>query len=262
MVSGGFDVVIAGGRVIDPETRLDAVRHVGINGGRIAAVSETPLSGRTQIDASGLVVAPGYIDLHSHTQTIPGDRIQAYDGVTTVLELESGIAPIGLWYDNQAATGRAVNYGASVAAVDFPRYADMHLAGRLPIDRTIEIAVANFTPTATLIQEAGSIERWARSDARGTGNYTFGNGVHWQVFSDVTGTRTSLLEPVRRDGADALGVANELPQERKAHARSSPPMEGGDATTPARRSPHRGCTALRPAGNPTARPWRGAGQGR
>lgn len=125
MVSGEFDVVIAGGRVIDPETRLDAVRHVGINGGRIAAVSETPLSGRTQIDASGLVVAPGYIDLHSHTQTIPGDRIQAYDGVTTVLELESGIAPIGLWYDNQQATGRAVNYGASVAWT-FARVAAMN----------------------------------------------------------------------------------------------------------------------------------------
>jgi N-acyl-D-glutamate deacylase len=125
MVSGGFDVVIAGGRVIDPETRLDAVRHVGINGGRIAAVSETPLSGRSQIDASGLVVAPGYIDLHSHTQTIPGDRIQAYDGVTTVLELESGIAPIGLWYDNQEATGRAVNYGASVAWT-FARVAAMN----------------------------------------------------------------------------------------------------------------------------------------
>ena len=115
MVSDDFDVVIAGGRVIDPETRLDAVRHVGVKDGRIAAISESPLSGRTQIDASGLVVAPGYIDMHSHTQSIPGDRMQAYDGVTTVLELESGLAPIGLWYDNQEATGRAVNYGASVA---------------------------------------------------------------------------------------------------------------------------------------------------
>lgn len=54
----------------------------------------------------------------------------------------------------------------------------------------IEIATANFSPTATLVQSPGSIERWARSDARGTGNFTFANGVHWQVFTDVTGTRT------------------------------------------------------------------------
>ena len=125
MTADDFDVVIAGGRVIDPETRLDAVRHVGITDGRIVAVSETPLSGKSAIDATGLVVAPGYIDLHCHTQTIPGDRIQAYDGVTTVLELESGIAPIGLWYDHQAATGRAVNYGAAVAWT-FARVAAMN----------------------------------------------------------------------------------------------------------------------------------------
>ena len=124
-MSEDFDVVIAGGRVIDPETRLDAVRHVGIKDGRITAISETPLSGGTQIDASGLVVAPGYIDLHSHTQTIPGDRMQAYDGVTTVLELESGILPVGRWYDNQAATGRALNYGAA-AAWTFSRVAVMN----------------------------------------------------------------------------------------------------------------------------------------
>lgn len=54
----------------------------------------------------------------------------------------------------------------------------------------LEIATSNFTPTATLVQEPGSIERWARSDARGTGNYTFAGGVHWQVFTDVTGVRT------------------------------------------------------------------------
>lgn len=110
-----FDVVLANGRVVDPETRLDGVRHVGISGDTIAAVSDTPLSGTRVIDASGLVVAPGYIDLHSHSQSIPGDRMQAFDGVTTVLELESGILPIGSWYGEQARAGRALNYGASVA---------------------------------------------------------------------------------------------------------------------------------------------------
>ena len=64
-----YDVVFVGGRVIDPETNLDATRHVGVTGGRIAAVSETPLEGRTTVDARGLVVTAGFIDLHSHGKT-------------------------------------------------------------------------------------------------------------------------------------------------------------------------------------------------
>jgi len=59
--------VIKGGRVIDPETNLDAVREVGISGNEIAAISETPLQGRRSIDAVGLIVSPGFIDLHSHS---------------------------------------------------------------------------------------------------------------------------------------------------------------------------------------------------
>jgi N-acyl-D-glutamate deacylase len=121
----GLDVVVAGGRVIDPESKLDGIRHLGIRGGQIAAVSESPLEGDKIIDASGLVVAPGFIDLHSHTQSIPGDRIQAFDGVTTALELESGIMPIGDWYESQAASGRAINYGASVAWT-FARVAELN----------------------------------------------------------------------------------------------------------------------------------------
>ncbi len=115
MAAPEFDTVIAGGRVIDPETGLDGVRSVGIRGGTVAAISDAELSADQILDARGLVVAPGFIDLHSHTQSLPGDRIQAFDGVTTVLELESGILPIGDWYDEQARLGRAVNYGASAS---------------------------------------------------------------------------------------------------------------------------------------------------
>src|SRR5262245_43359259 len=61
-----YDLVIANGRVIDPESGLDALRHVGIANGRIAAISEAPLEGRVRLDATGCVVAPGFIDLHSH----------------------------------------------------------------------------------------------------------------------------------------------------------------------------------------------------
>nr|MCW1959446.1 amidohydrolase family protein [Mycobacterium sp.] len=112
-----FDAVITGGRVIDPETGLDAVRSVGIRDGRIAAISDADLSGEEVLDGRGLVVAPGFIDLHSHTQSLPGDRIQGSDGVTTALELESGVLPVGDWYDEQARIGRAINYGTSASWV-------------------------------------------------------------------------------------------------------------------------------------------------
>ncbi len=112
-----FDAVIAGGRVIDPETGLDAVRSVGIRGGSIAAISDADLIGDQTLEARGQVVTPGFIDLHCHTQSLPGDRIQAFDGVTTTLELESGVLPIGDWYEQQAAAGRAINYGASASWV-------------------------------------------------------------------------------------------------------------------------------------------------
>jgi hypothetical protein len=108
-----FDVVIAGGRVVDPESGLDAVRHVGIRGGLVAAIAEKPLAGNVIVDASGLVVAPGFIDLHSHAQTLAGHRMQAFDGVTTSLELETGMLPIRLAYKAAAREGRPLNYGYS-----------------------------------------------------------------------------------------------------------------------------------------------------
>src|ERR1700752_4847765 len=76
-----FDLVIAGGRVIDPESGLDGVRHIGISGSSIAAISAAPLTGRTTIDAAGLVVSPGFIDVHAHGQTPETHRYQARDGV-------------------------------------------------------------------------------------------------------------------------------------------------------------------------------------
>jgi N-acyl-D-aspartate/D-glutamate deacylase len=114
--SGPYDVVISGGRVLDPETGLDAVRHVGIKGGRIAAISEQPLEGARVLKADGQVVAPGFIDLHAHGQEWNSMWIRAFDGVTTCLELESGLLPIGMYYDHVASEGRPINYGAGSSA--------------------------------------------------------------------------------------------------------------------------------------------------
>src|SRR5262245_51933214 len=83
-----YDLVILNGRVMDPESKLDAVRNIGITGGSIRAISAKNLKGKSTIDAKGLVVAPGFIDLHSHGQDDVNYRFKAMDGVTTALELE------------------------------------------------------------------------------------------------------------------------------------------------------------------------------
>ena len=107
--------MLANGRVIDPETGLDGVRSVGIREGRIAVISRTPLRGRTILDASGLVVAPGFIDLHAHGQDLPAARMRAFDGVTTALELEAGTLPVAVAYDLVGKEGRPINYGFSAS---------------------------------------------------------------------------------------------------------------------------------------------------
>ena len=88
--TGPYDLVINQGRVIDPESGLDAARSVGIRDGKIVAISEASLDAKQVVDASGLVVSPGFINLHSHSLAEPGYRLELLDGVTTVLELEAG----------------------------------------------------------------------------------------------------------------------------------------------------------------------------
>jgi dihydroorotase-like cyclic amidohydrolase len=108
-----YDLVITGGRVMDPETHADRVANVAVRGGKIAAIGTGPMVGKRTIDAKGLVVAPGFIDLHSHAQYPFGYDQQARDGVTTSLELEAGTYPIKPFYDSRAGKTR-INYGASV----------------------------------------------------------------------------------------------------------------------------------------------------
>jgi N-acyl-D-aspartate/D-glutamate deacylase len=111
-----YDIVIRGGRVLDPESNLDAVRDVGIRGGVIRAVSEKPLTGRRVLDAKGHIVAPGFIDLHSHGQDEESYRAKAMDGVTTALEMEVGVGDITAWYAERE--GKAlVNFGATIGHI-------------------------------------------------------------------------------------------------------------------------------------------------
>jgi len=113
-----YDVVLQGGRVIDPDSGLDAIMNVGISGGEIEVVSNETLAGETTVDVSGLVVAPGFINLHSHAWTPLGQEFEVQDGVTTALELEAGSFPVTDFgtFEPIAIAGKSrINFGASVS---------------------------------------------------------------------------------------------------------------------------------------------------
>jgi N-acyl-D-aspartate/D-glutamate deacylase len=111
-----YDLVIRGGRVMDPESGLDAVREVGIANGKITALSQEPLRGRAVIDASGLVVAPGFIDLHAHGQDAENYTLRARDGVTAALELEVGTNDVDGFYAAREK-GTLLHHGVSIGHV-------------------------------------------------------------------------------------------------------------------------------------------------
>jgi N-acyl-D-aspartate/D-glutamate deacylase len=116
MAARDYDIVILNGRVINPESKLDAARNIGVSDGKIQAVTAGALNGRVTFDAQGLVVAPGFIDLHEHGQIPENYRAQAMDGVTSSFELEVGTADIDRWYAEREGKA-AVNFGVSVGHI-------------------------------------------------------------------------------------------------------------------------------------------------
>lgn len=109
-----YDLVIANGRVMDPASGFDGIANIGVDEGRVATITTQELSGDRSIDASGLVVAPGFIDLHAHGQDAVSNRFQAADGVTTALELEIGVPSIPQWYESRSGNA-PINFGATAS---------------------------------------------------------------------------------------------------------------------------------------------------
>lgn len=136
-----YDLVILNGRVIDPESKTDAVRNLGISNGVIKAISSNNLRGRTVIDARGLVVSPGFIDLHQHGQDEENYRFKAMDGVTTALELEVGTGDVDAWYAQREGKS-LINYGVSAG----------HLAARMAAMHE----PAEFLPTGNAARRAAT----------------------------------------------------------------------------------------------------------
>lgn len=109
-----YDVVILNGRVMDPETSFDAVRNVGIRGGKIATITTGAILGAKIIDATGHVVTAGFIDTHVHSLDLFSVKLLMRDGVTTGMDLEVGAWPVGLWYEGKKDKW-PINYGVTVS---------------------------------------------------------------------------------------------------------------------------------------------------
>jgi hypothetical protein len=112
------DLVLRGARTLDPETGLDAVCDVAVRGSTIAVVAvggDPQLVGRSDLDVTGLVMAPGFIDLHSHCRDYASRALQVCDGVTTALELEGGEIDVAGAYLRAATEGSPNHYGFSAS---------------------------------------------------------------------------------------------------------------------------------------------------
>jgi dihydroorotase len=205
-----YDVVLANGRVIDPETNLDATRHVGITGGRIAAVSATRLLGRTTVDVSGLVVTAGFIDLHSHGQSPENYAFKARDGVTTALELEVGVNPVAAWYAERDG-GALVNYGAASGHIPARMAVMRDSGGLLPLDAAADLV-------ATADERAQTLELIRQGLAEG--GLGIGMGIAYtpkvsreevlDLFELAAQRRVPIYVHMRSNGPVAPGAIDSL----------------------------------------------------
>jgi dihydroorotase len=205
LVAQQYDVVIANGRVMDPASNLDAPRNVGITNGKIAAISTAPLTGRNMIDATGLVVTAGFIDLHSHGQTPENYGYKARDGVTTALELEVGVNPVRPWYAEREGKS-LINFGATSGHIP-ARMAVMHDSGKfLPRDEAV-----NRAATPQQVRETLDLVRQGLDD----GALGIGLGIAYIP----TATREEILNLFQ------LGADRKAPV--FVHMRNSGPVEPG-----------------------------------
>jgi cytosine/adenosine deaminase-related metal-dependent hydrolase len=145
-----YDVVILNGRVMDPETGLNAIRNIGIRDGKIGTISSENLQGHTTLDAGGLVVSPGFIDLHQHGQDAENDAVKAADGVTTAFELEAGVADVDAWYLARAKNA-LINFGAS--------------AGHIPVRMVVMHESGGLLPSGDAAHRAASTEELQQIEA-------------------------------------------------------------------------------------------------
>ncbi len=218
--AASYDLVIANGRVIDPESGLDSIRNVGIEAGLIRAVTEEPLEGRETIDARGRVVAPGFIDLNTYQHVDAFFRLRARDGTTTVLNLEQGALDVAAYY--RELDGKAlINFGIGVG----------HIQARMAVTGDANhregIAVYDFFPTEATRERAltdPELEALKARIARGLderlewdhlyeiigGAAVSGAAIHMTHVNSIAGSYTTqYLAAIRRAREGGLPVTTE-----------------------------------------------------
>lgn len=223
-----YDIVIKSGRVIDPASGRDAIADIGINGRSIAAVSATPLQGRKTLDARGMVVSPGFIDLHAHGQNSKGEYYQLLDGVTTAIDMEIGAMPIATFFDEMQ--GKAlINFGASAAHIcaRVEVISNRHCAGAAVLHGAMTMDPPSLTQPATPAQEdriVAAMDREIAAGALGYGvgiEYVPGVSRHeiYRIFQGAAVTHAPVFVHVRSRPKDrAPGVPLAVAQEVIADA--------------------------------------------
>ena len=226
-----FDIVISNGRVIDPETSLDAIRDVGIQGGSIIEVSAESLADRLVaggelIDANGLVVSPGFIDMHAHGQSQTSANYLIHDGVTTALELEGGVYPVREWLASRE-NKRPINFGTSMAQGDARSLAQFSAEDRIELEDAYRSSIDNLdvflAQYENLLNESNYAEltldqyvvmreellKGLRSGAIGIGlahQYTPGANEQevYEVFDFAAEQNSMIFSHVRESGISAM----------------------------------------------------------
>jgi N-acyl-D-aspartate/D-glutamate deacylase len=215
-----YDLVLVGGRVVDSETGLDAVRNVAVMNGKIARISDQPLEGRRTISAKGLVVAPGFIDLHQHGQDLESQRLKSLDGVTTALELEIGVPDVAAFLKDMKGHS-VIHYGtaashAAARALAFgePLPAETPMAN--PVTPVLVPKSGAATDRPATEEQIDAMEARLRGELK-AGALAIGMGIQYTPGA----TRHEVIEMFR------LAAEHHLPV--YTHVRSTGQVEPGSA---------------------------------
>jgi dihydroorotase len=175
-ISATFDLLLRGGRVIDPASGIDGMKDVAIRSGRIAAVQSDilPASAREVVDVSGKIVLPGLIDTHAHVyQYVSGrfgmnpDMVGVQSGVTTLVD-QGGPSCMTLpgfrHFIAEPARSRVYAFLSAylVGGLEGHFYPNLYSPDGVDIDATVKSATANLDLVRGIKAHAeiGGFARW------------------------------------------------------------------------------------------------------
>ena len=238
MASGDHDLVVRGGTVVDGTGAERGAADVAVDDGRITAVGDVAAGGREELDATGLLVTPGWVDVHTHYDgQVTWDPLltpSSWQGVTTVVMGNCGVgfAPvrpdrhdwlIALMEGVEDIPGTALAEGISWGWESFPEYLDvldglphaMDVAAQVPHGALRGYVMGDRGAEHTEVPTADEIETMGRLAADGvragalgfttsrTVNHRSSDG---RPTPSLTATAEELLGIARGVGATGMGV--------------------------------------------------------